>query len=183
VSRDARGQETYWRWVQDGKSPNGENNFTQHTGLSGQAQRRAVNDNKAAESVTAGPTDQLAVDLAGGGQYRTSLDPSSSGCASATVDSKYENPSSLGAEPGETSPFVKSSKYGSNPWATTSRSLGPAHRDFGKAFLLNSYSDTAHGTENKLEKGRTPPRAPAVLHLFSDFSPHPLAVFPCLSPR
>lgn len=46
-------------------------NFTQHTGLSGQAQRRAVNDNKAAESVTTCPTDQLVVDLAGGGQCRT----------------------------------------------------------------------------------------------------------------
>lgn len=116
------------------------------------------------------------------GSVEPSLDPSSAGCASVTVDSKYENPSSLGAEPGETSPFVKSSKYGSNPWATMSGSLGPARRDLGKAFLPNSYSDTAQGAENKLEQGRTPPRVPAVLHLFSDFSPHPLAVFPCLSP-
>ena len=116
------------------------------------------------------------------GSVEPSLDHSSAGCVFATWDSKYENPSSLGEKPGETSPFVKSSKYGSNPWATTSWSLGSAHRDLSKAFLLNSNSNTTHGMKNKLDQGCTPPLAPVVLRFFSDFSPRSLAVSPCPSP-
>lgn len=52
------------------------------------------------------------------------LDPSSAGRASVTLDSKYENLSFLAVMPGETSPFISSSKYGSNSQATMGWSLG-----------------------------------------------------------
>ena len=74
MNRGTRGQERLER-VQDRKSPNAQNNFALHAGLSGQARKRAAGDNEAAESVTACPTDGLAVDLAGGWQRRTQPGP------------------------------------------------------------------------------------------------------------
>lgn len=74
------------------------------------------------------------------GSVESSLSLSFVDCVLAILDSKYEKPSFLPAKAEETSPFVRSSKYGSNPWTTTGWSLGSAHGDLSKAFLMNSNS-------------------------------------------